>query len=309
MLDAGAANSLDSIARRRNAASWCIIRRSPHLKPTCPGAAARIGEGTVRVLANDLHVNCQLSGPRQSPLIVLSHSLGSSGIMWEQQMPVLVDGYRVLRYDTRGHGGSDAPAGAYTLDGLADDAVAMLDALDIERAHWVGLSMGGMIGQNLAIRYPERLSSLVLCDTTSRVPEQARPLWGERIAMAEKSGMEPLCAGTMERWFTPPFIEADGPALKSIREQFLCTPTSGYVGCCHAIRELDYTERLSSITLPVQLIVGADDPSTPPEASRTIQERISGACLTVIDNGSHLCNVEQPAAFDRALLGFLESVR
>jgi 3-oxoadipate enol-lactonase len=262
----------------------------------------------VRVLANDLHVNCQLSGPERAPLLVLSHSLASSGIMWEQQMPALVAGYRVLRYDTRGHGGSDAPAGPYSLDELGDDVVAMLDVLDIERVHWVGLSMGGMIGQNLALRYPERLSALVLCDTTSRIPEQARLIWDERIAVAEKSGMKPLCGETMERWFTPPFLDKDGPELRSIRGQFLETPTSGYVGCCQAIRELDYTGRLSAISLPVHLIVGADDPSTPPDASRTIQQQISGASLTVIDNGSHLCNVEQPAAFNDALLGFLDGL-
>lgn len=262
----------------------------------------------MRILANDLHVNCQFSGPEQAPLVVLSHSLASSGIMWEQQVPALVDGYRVLRYDTRGHGGSDAPSGPYTLDALGDDVIAMLDALDIERVHWVGLSMGGMIGQNLAMRYPQRLLSLALCDTTSRVAEQARPVWDERTAVAEKSGMQPLCADTMERWFTPPFLEADGSELRGIREQFLQTPISGYVGCCQAIRELDYTERLSEITLPVQLIVGADDPSTPPEASRVIQQQIAGASLAVIDNGSHLCNVEQPEAFNRALLGFLDRV-
>lgn len=262
----------------------------------------------MRIFANDLHVNCQFSGPKLAPLVVLSHSLASSGIMWEQQVPALVDGYRVLRYDIRGHGGSDAPAGPYTLDGLGDDVIAMLDALEIERVHWVGLSMGGMIGQNLAIRHPQRLVSLVLCDTTSRVPPQARPLWDERISVAEKSGMAPLCGETMARWFTPPFLEADGPELQAIREQFLYTPTSGYVGCCRAIRELDYTRHLSQIALPVQLIVGADDPSTPPEASRAIQQEVAGSALTLIDNGSHLCNVERPDAFNRALIGFLETV-
>jgi 3-oxoadipate enol-lactonase len=229
----------------------------------------------VRVLANDLYVNCQFSGPEGAPLVVLSHALGSSGIIWEQQMPALVDGYRVLRYDTRGHGGSDAPAGPYSLDELGDDVIAMLDSLDIERVHWVGLSMGGMVGQNLALRHPERLSALVLCDTTSRIPEEAQPLWDERIALAERSGMEPLCDETMKRWFTPPFLAEDGPELKSIRDQFLDTPTSGYVGCCQAIRELDYTDRLSEIRLPVRLIVGAEDPSAPPEASRTIQQRVA----------------------------------
>ncbi len=270
--------------------------------------APRTGGGIVRILANDLHVNCQFSGPEQAPLVVLSHSLASSGIMWEQQMSALADRYRVLRYDTRGHGGSDAPAGPYTLDALGDDAIAMLDVLDIERMHWVGLSMGGMIGQNLAIRHPERLSSLVLCDTTSRIPQDAKSVWDERIAVAGKHGMEPLCGATLERWFTPSFHEEDGPELQAIREQFLHTPISGYVGCCQAIRELDYTERLSGIALAVHVIVGADDPSTPPAAARTIQERISGAALTIIDNGSHLCNVEQPATFNRALLEFLAKV-
>jgi 3-oxoadipate enol-lactonase len=228
--------------------------------------------------------------------------------MWEQQMPVLVEGYRVLRYDSRGHGGTDAPAGPYTLDQLGDDVIAMLDTLDIERVHWVGLSMGGMVGQNLALRYPQRLLSVALCDTTSRIPEEAKAMWDERIAVAEKNGMAPLCGETMERWFTPSFLEEHGPGLKSISDQFLGTPTSGYVGCCQAIRDLDYTDRLSAIDLPVQVIVGADDPSAPPAASRVIQQNISGASLTVIDNGSHLCNVEQPAAFNGALRGFLDKL-
>jgi len=260
----------------------------------------------VRVLANNLHVNCQLSGPEGAPLVVLSHALGSSGIMWQQQMPALVERYCVLRYDSRGHGGTDAPAGPYTLDALGDDVVAMLDALDIERVHWVGLSMGGMVGQNMALRHPQRLVSLALCDTTSRVPEEARATWDARIAVAEKNGMEPLCEETMERWFTPSFLAEGGPELEVIREQFVQTPTSGYVGCCQAIRALDYTDRLSVIDLPTQVIVGAEDPSAPLQASRVIQERIPGASLTVIDDGSHLCNVEQPAAFNRALLGFLD---
>ena len=118
--------------------------------------------------------------------------------------------------------------------------------------------------------------------------------------------MRPLCDETMERWFTPPFLQEDGPELRSIRNQFLETPTSGYIGCCQAIRRLDYTDRLSAIGLPAQIIVGAEDPTAPPEASRVIQRNISGASLTLIDHGSHLCNVEQPVAFNRALLGFLD---
>ena len=262
----------------------------------------------MRILANDLHVNCQLAGSEQAPLVMLSHSLASSGVMWGQQMPALIEDYRVLRYDTRGHGGSDTPPGPYSLDNLGDDAIAILDALEIDRVHWVGISMGGMIGQNLAIRYPQRLISLTLCDTTSEVPPQAKSVWDERISMAEKSGMQPLCDETMARWFTSAFLEADGPELQAISEQFLNTPASGFIGCCQAIRELNYTGQLSGIDLPTHLIVGSEDRSTPPEASRVIAREISGASLTLIDNGAHLCNVEQPSAFNRALVEFLDRI-
>jgi len=270
-----------------------------------PRAAPHGSEVAVRITANGLRINWQLTGPENAPVVVLSHSLGSSGIMWDWQVPMFVERFRVLRYDTRGHGGTDAPAGPYHLDSLGDDAIGLLDALDIQRVHWVGLSMGGMIGQNLALRHPQRLDSLVLCDTTSEVPPEARATWDERIATAEMHGLEPLCAGTMERWFTPAFLERNPEEVQVIRQQFLQTPTSGYVGCCQAICELDYTDRLSSIALPVQIIVGAQDPSAPPSVSEMMQERISGAALTVIDDAAHLSNVEQPRAFNNAAMRFL----
>ncbi|MDX1432990.1 MAG: 3-oxoadipate enol-lactonase [Gammaproteobacteria bacterium] len=260
----------------------------------------------MRITANDLHVNCQVSGPEGAPVVVLSHSLGSSGVMWEHQVPALVEKYRVVRYDTRGHGGTDAPAGPYSLDMLGDDAVAMLDALDIDRVHWVGLSMGGMIGQNVALRHSARLASAVLCDTTSRVPGEAKSMWDERIAAAEKSGMSALVDATMERWFTAPYRERGPKDLQVIREQFLETPTSGFVGCCQAIRDLDYTDRLAQIDLPVHVIVGDQDPSTPPAAAQAIQERISGASLDIIESAAHMSNVEQPEAFNRSLFTFLD---
>lgn len=259
----------------------------------------------MRITANGLRVNWQLTGPEDAPVVVLSHSLGSSGIMWEWQVPMLVERFRVLRYDTRGHGGTDAPAGPYSLDELGDDAFGLLDALDIERVHWVGLSMGGMIGQNLALRRPGRLASLVLCDTTSEIPEEAKSMWDERIATAEMQGLAPLCEGTMERWFTPAFLARNPEEVQIIREEFLKTPTSGYVGCCQAIRELDYTSRLASIAMPVQIIVGAGDPSTPPAVSEMMHERIAGSTLAVIPDAAHLSNVEQPRAFNNALMRFL----
>ncbi len=240
-------------------------------------------------------------------MVCLSHSLASSSVMWDPQIPVLYQNFRVLRYDTRGHGGTDAPRGPYDLNQLGDDAVAMLDAVGIDRVHWVGLSMGGMIGQNLALRYPERLTSLMLCDTLSMVSEEAQPIWENRIQIAVRDGMAPLCEPTLVRWFTPAYLQAGPAAVETIRRQLMETPVSGYVGCCEAIRRLDYLDRLHEISLPVCVVVGAEDPAAPPSASEAIHQRIAGSSMVVIDNAAHLSNVEQPEAFNAAMLGFLES--
>lgn len=261
----------------------------------------------MRIKANGLNVSCQFAGPDSAPVVCLSHSLACSGMMWDPQMPLLSERFRVLRYDTRGHGDSDAPDGPYSLDQLADDAVAMLDVLDIGQVHWVGLSMGGMIGQNLGLRHPDRLASLTLCDTLAVVPDEAQGIWEDRIQTAQSRGMAPLCDATLARWFTPAYRQRRPPAFESIREQILATPVSGYVGCCQAIRRIDYLDRLDRIRLPTRLIVGADDPSTPPSASEAIHRRIRGSSLVVIDDAAHLSNVEQPEAFSDAVLGFLRS--
>jgi len=150
----------------------------------------------MRINANGIDIDYDVSGTDDGPVVVLSHSLGSSRVMWDPQMPALEAAYRVVSYDTRGHGGSSAPAEAYSLDQLGDDAMALLDALEIESAHWVGLSMGGMIGQNLALRQNGRLDSLVLCDTSAQIPAEARSTWDDRIAAADSGGMAPLAEPT-----------------------------------------------------------------------------------------------------------------
>src|SRR5207245_9065419 len=151
--------------------------------------------------------------------------------------------WRVLSYDTRGHGGTDAPKAAYTLDQLADDAQALLRALGIQRTHWVGLSMGGMIGQTLALKAPELCASLVLCDTTSRVPPEAKPQWEERIRTADTEGMESLVEPTLGRWFTPPFRERQPEVVERVRAMILGTKPAGYIGCCRAMAGLGLTDR------------------------------------------------------------------
>lgn len=261
----------------------------------------------MRIKTKTHFISCQIAGSEKAETVCLSHSLACSGDMWEPQMPALSQRFRVLRYDTRGHGGSGAPSPPYSLDQLADDVVAMLDELGLERVHWLGLSMGGMIGQNLALRYPQRLLSLILCDTLSVISHAAQPIWEERIETATRDGMAPLCEPTLARWFTPSYLEKNPPSLAFIRAQILKTPVRGYIGCCEAIRRIDYMDRLSGIRLPTRVIVGADDPATTPADAKAIHEGIEGSSLVIIDDAAHLSNVEQPEAFDQAVLDFLES--
>ena len=258
----------------------------------------------MRIKANGIGINYDLSGPADAPIVAMSHSLGSSRVMWDPQLAVLSQKYRVLRIDTRGHGLTDAPAGAYTLDMLGDDALALLDALGIGRVHWVGLSMGGMIGQNLALRAPERLISLAICNSTSQVPEAAKPTWGERIATAKKSGMEALAQATMERWFTEGYRAKKTPQLEQTRMEFVRTPVDGFCGCCEAIRELNYTDRLGNVKTPTVVIAGQHDQGTPLAASEVMHKQIPGSQLVVLD-AAHFSNVEREQEFTEALTGFL----
>jgi 3-oxoadipate enol-lactonase len=259
----------------------------------------------MKVRANGIEMHYTLDGPADAPVVMLSHSLATDLSMWDPQMDALRARYRVLRYDTRGHGGADAPAAAYTLDQLADDARALLRALGIARTHWCGLSMGGMIGQALALKHPELFRSLSLCDTSSRIPAEARPLWADRIKIAETQGMEPLVEPTLARWFTAPFRERRTDVVSGVAAMIRSTPPPGYAGCCHAISALDLTDRISAISMPTLVVVGEEDQGTPVAASRVINERIKGSELVIIPSAAHLSNLEQPELFTAALTRFL----
>jgi len=263
----------------------------------------------MEIKANGIRINYELSQKKDAEVVVLSHSLASSLVMWQPQMDVLTRHFRVLAYDTRGHGGSEATAPPYTLSQLGEDAVALLDALRIDKVHWVGLSMGGMIGQSVALDYPERLHSLSLCDTAAVVPKDADPIWQERIDLVRKEGMAPTVQPTLERWFTPPFIALNPPMGDTIRQQILATRVDGYVGCSEAIRRLDYLNRLHEIKAPTLIMVGEDDPGTPIEASRAMHDRIPQSRLVIIPSAAHLSNIEQAEAFNHELMAFLMSVK
>ena len=196
----------------------------------------------MRIKANAIEINYELSGKKAAPVVVLSHSLASSLVMWNPQMDALNPHFQVLRYDMRGHGHSDVTPGPYTLELLGKDVIGLLDALNIDQVHFVGLSIGGMIGQGLALNHTHRLKSLILCDTASIIPQEAQPIWQERIHQALSKGMEAQVDETMERWFTPSFRKQGSPMLEIIRNQILATSVLGYMGCAEAIRKLHYLE-------------------------------------------------------------------
>jgi 3-oxoadipate enol-lactonase len=260
----------------------------------------------MKITANGITMHYEMDGPESAPVVTLSHSLATDLSMWDPQVAVLKSGYRVLRYDTRGHGGTDAPEGPYTLEQLAEDVRALLHALRIPKTHFMGISMGGMIGQVLALKNPGMLQSLILCDTSSRIPEEALPIWEERIGLAQKQGMDALVESTMERWFTASFRRKPLPALDKIRGMIRTTPVKGYVGCSRAIMRLNLTERLREITLPSFIIVGEEDPGTPVAASQVIHEQIKGSELVILKSAAHLSNIEQQDAFNTAVMAFLK---
>jgi 3-oxoadipate enol-lactonase len=260
------------------------------------------------IKANGIQINYELSGRRDAPVVVLSHSLGSSLVMWNPQRDSLEPHFQVLRYDIRGHGNSDAPSEAYTLELLGDDAIGLMDALGMDRVHWVGLSMGGMIGQCLALNHPHRLRSLALCDTSAIIPEDAQPIWKERLKTLRDKGVGALLQETMERWFTPSFLILNSPMLSIIRKQFLATSLEGYIGCVEAIRKLNYLDRLAEIKIPTLILVGEDDPGTPVAASKAMHERIPNSKLVVLQSARHLSNVEQSEAFNATLIKFLKEL-
>jgi 3-oxoadipate enol-lactonase len=255
--------------------------------------------------ANGIEVNYELHGKEGAPWLTLSHSLACSVRMWDPQIAALKDEYRILAYDTRGHGASEAPKGAYTLELLADDLFLLLKELKIGKTHFCGLSMGGMIGQTFALKYPGVFQTLTLADTTSRYPAEAAPVWAERIKTVESKGMEPLAEPTLERWFTEPFRKSNAAAVNEIRKLIVSTPAAGYAGCCHAIPKINLTARLKEIKCPILVIVGADDPGTPPAMAKEISDNAPGSKLVVLPQAAHISNLEQPAGFTRALREFL----
>jgi len=257
----------------------------------------------VKIKTNGIELNYTVEG--SGPWVVMSHSLACDSSMWDEQAALLRRNFKVLRFDTRGHGGSDAPPGEYSLDMLAYDVHGLLQGLGVERCHWIGLSMGGMIGQTFALKFPGMFASLLLADTTSRYGPEALPLWQGRIKTAQEKGMEALVESTLGRWLTEPFRKSHPEVVARVSAMIRATPVPGYVGCCAAIPRINLTERLKEIRCPSLVIVGEQDAGTPVELAREIHAALPGSELVVIPSASHLSNLEQPAAFNRAMTAFL----
>jgi len=257
----------------------------------------------MKIKANGIEINCVVEG--EGPWVTMSHSLACNLSMWDEQAKLLARDYKVLRFDTRGHGASSAPEGAYTLEQMADDLHGLFAALGIRRSHFVGLSMGGMIGETYALKYPGVFQSMVLADTTSRRPPNAEQMWGERVRMAREQGMAALVEGTLGRWFTAPYRQAHPEVMARIGNDIRNTPVAGFAGCCEAIARIDVLDRLREIDCPALVIVGDQDHGTPPEMAQQIHANLRGSELLIIPSAAHLSNVEQPAVFNSALTGFL----
>jgi 3-oxoadipate enol-lactonase len=286
------------------------------LAPAAPGAAAHSGTGhegrTVSTPALHYSVREPRNGKSPRHTVVLSHALGCDLSMWDTLANQLALENRVIAYDHRGHGSSDATPGPYTTAELADDAARLLRELEGKQISgpvvWVGLSMGGMVGQELALRHPSLVRALVLANTTSGYPQAAREVWEQRIATVNEQGIEAIADAVMARYFHDAFRAQKAGTVARFRRRLLSTDATGYVGCCNAVGKVDTTARLGQIAVPALVLAGELDQGTPVAMAQTLADGIPGASLTVLKEASHLSAVEQPAAFAEAVTAFVNAL-
>ena len=258
------------------------------------------------IKVNGIDIAYRFDGPENGHVVLLSNSLMSNYAMWDCTIPALTDRYRTLRYDTRGHGGSGTTNGPYSMAQLADDAIGLLDALHIDKVHFIGLSMGGMIGQQLGARFPERVYSLSLCDTASEMPP--RNLWEERFATAKHEGIAGLMPGTLKRWFLDDFINSSPAEIEKVRQMILGTGVEGYIACGSAVRDMTHSAMLLKIKAPTLVLTGRQDPACTVDQATVLHRLIDHSEMIIIENAAHLSNIEQPVAFNIAIRGFIDGV-
>jgi 3-oxoadipate enol-lactonase len=243
-----------------------------------------------------------MTGPQDAPILMLSNSLGTNLHMWDVQVKPFTSAFRLLRYDRRGHGKSGVPQGPYTMEQFGRDAIAVMDAVGAEKVHWCGLSMGGMVGQWLGAKAPERIERLILSNTSCYYA--SKDMWNDRIATVKKSGLPTIADGVMNAWFTKDFRERSPDTVSDMKYMLLQTSQDGYIASGEAVRDMDHRELLKDIKAPTLIIAGRQDMATTVEAAEYIRSRVPGASLTLLD-AAHISNVEQPGLYADTVLGFL----
>ncbi|MBV9249682.1 MAG: alpha/beta fold hydrolase [Acetobacteraceae bacterium] len=251
-----------------------------------------------------------LIGSESAPVVCMTHSLASDSGMWAEQVPpLLAAGFQVLRIDMRGHGGSDPVGGDYTMSQLAADVAAVLDALDIGKVHFIGLSIGGMLGQAFALEHGGKLASAMWCDTRPSSPGDAQ-VWNERMKIVrDANSLAPLADPTIERWLTDAVKQRSPSRWKQIRDTIVGTSPQGYLGCSAAIQDFDFASHLPSVKAPVLVVCGSDDAGTPPAENRRIAELVPGGRYQEIANARHFPNVEHPETFNRIMMDWFQTHR
>ena len=257
----------------------------------------------MKIKANGISINYQVDGADGAPWLVLSNSLATNLAMWDGQARELGRAFRVLRYDQRGHGATDAPAGRYAFELLIADALALMDALAITKAHFAGLSMGGATALGLAQKHPDRLDRVIVCDSPCQSTPTSSQQWEERIVVAQKQGMEALVEPTLARWFPPEAIKANPPHLDKVRQMIRTTPVNGFIGCAAALADHNYAAAVATVTRPVLFMVGEKDAAAAP--MRKLNEALPGSRYAELPGAGHISNLDQPEAFTRAVKDFL----
>jgi len=252
----------------------------------------------------DVRIHYELAGPAGAPVLVFSNSLGATLSMWNLQLPALQQQFRVLRYDTRGHGESRVTPGPYAIEQLARDVLALLDALKLDRVYFCGLSMGGQTGMWLALNAPTRLRKLILCDTAAKIgtPE----MWNSRVEAVQKGGMKAISTAVMERWFSATYRANSPEVVATIKLTLESLNPEGYIASCAAVRDFDARETIAAITVPTLVIAGTHDAATTPSDGHYLADRIAGAHYVEL-NAAHLSNLEEPAGFTSEVSTFLLS--
>ena len=260
----------------------------------------------MKIKANGISINYQVDGPEGAPWIVLSNSLATNLAMWDQQADDFKGAFRVLRYDQRGHGGTDAPAGRYTFEQLIADALALMDGLGIKKAHFGGLSMGGATALGFAQKHPDRLDKVIVCDTPCQSTPTSSQQWEERIVIAQQQGMEPLVEPTVGRWFPPDVMAAKPPHVDKVRQMVRTTPVNGFIGCAAALANHDYASAVATVTRPVLFMAGEKDGVTP-VAMRKLSAALPGSRYVELPGAGHISNMDQPEGFTWAIADFLKT--